>query len=301
MIIVRLVGGLGNQMFQYALGRHLSVIHNRELKLDISGYMGNIANPLKGIRVFSLQAFNIQQNFASSEDLKPFLWAKKTNFSYKILRRLNCLGNYARKSYLVEPEKNYFKFDERLLKSEIKNPVYIQGFWQSEKYFKNIEKIIRDDFSFKQEPSGLNAIMYGRINQTESVCIHVRHGDNATSAAEQHGVLPMEYYNKAVEILTQKVKNPEFYIFSDDPDWARKNLRLDYPTQYISHNGDSKNYEDLRLMIACRHHIIGNSTFSWWAAWLGKKPNQMVFAPQKYHMHGSTKIIDLYPETWQIL
>lgn len=301
MIIVRLVGGLGNQMFQYALGRHLSISRNRELRLDISGYDGNVADPLKGVRIFSMHPFNIQAKFAQASDLGPFVWVKKTNLPYKLLRRINRFGNYRNKSYIVEPSVFYFKFDPQLLKADLSDPVYIEGYWQTEKYFKAIEDVIRKDFTFKEPPTGFNADLLNRIENTSSVCLHIRHGDNATAVAKQHGVLPLEYYMKAVKLLTQKIKNLEFYIFSDDPDWAKANLKLDYPAQYVNHNGDNKNYEDLRLMIACNHHIIGNSTFSWWAAWLGKKTGQMVFAPKKYHMEGTLQAIDLYPESWQLL
>lgn len=300
-IIVRMLGGLGNQLFQYALGRQLSIIHKRPLKLDTSYYTASNPDPKKGIRIFCLPHFNIQAGIATVEDIKPFQKYIRKGFLNKVLRHSSAIGKYYSRPFIFEPKKNYFVFDRNLLTYPLKPIVYMDGFWQTEKYFSNIEDIIRKDFSFTEEPDELNKKMAAEIAATDSVCIHIRHGDNATKIAKNHGVLPLEYYYASIRQLIKQVPSPRFYIFSDDPEWSRENLKLDFPAVFVSHNGDEKNYEDLRLMALCKHHIIGNSTFSWWGAWLGKKPGQLVFAPERYHMHIHIPTKDLYPSSWQLI
>lgn len=292
---------MGNQMFQYALGRHLSLIHKWPLKLDLSYYTEAAGDPKKGIRIYGLDHFNIQAGIASAEDTLSFQIFLKKNILSKILRHLSGLGEYYKRSFIFEPPKNYFKFDPHLLTEPLKSEVYLDGFWQTEKYFSAIENIIRQDFTFKDAPGAVNQAMLAHIDIAESVCLHIRHGDNATKIAAKHGVLPFGYYQQAISELTKTISSPHFYIFSDDPEWARENLRLEYPATFVSHNGDEKNYEDLRLMTRCKHHIIGNSTFSWWGAWLGKKPGQIVYAPKRYHVNDNIPTVDLYPKVWKLI
>jgi hypothetical protein len=302
LIIVRLLGGLGNQMFQYALGRQLSLIHKRPLKLDISYYTEATPDPKKGIRIYCLNHFNIQAEIATLSDIKPFQkYLGKQNFFSKVLRHASGLGKYYRRSYIFEPPKNYLVFDPKLLRESLKPVVYLDGFWQTEKYFSGIEKIIRQDFSFTDAADEINQTMLAEIDSCDSVAIHIRHGDNATKVAAKHGVLPLEYYHQAVNGLIKTVAQPHFYIFSDDPEWAKENLKLNFPATFVTHNGDEKNYEDLRLMTYCKHHIIGNSTFSWWGAWLGKKSGQLVYAPKKYHVKDNIPTTDLYPGGWELI
>lgn len=112
---------------------------------------------------------------------------------------------------------------------------------------------------------------------------------------------PLSYYYQAVKDLARQVSTPQFYVFSDDPDWAKSNLKLNFPCTFVTHNGEEKNYEDLRLMAACRHHIMGNSTFSWWGAWLGKKQGQLVYAPKRYHFGHNAPTADFYPSGWKLI
>jgi hypothetical protein len=139
------------------------------------------------------------------------------------------------------------------------------------------------------------------IREAESVAVHVRHGDNATAAAQGLGVLPLAYYQKAAGLISEQARHPQFFVFSDDLDWARATLTLPGPATFVTHNGDEKNYEDMRLMAACKHHIVANSTFSWWGAWLGKKDDQIVYAPMKYYINTDQDFRDFYPASWNLL
>lgn len=298
MIIVKLTGGLGNQMFQYALGLHVSMINKLPLVMDLTAFEGIVADPHKGARVFSLKPFNLSAGIASIETLSKFNFYLKSLFFKRLLRFYTGKDSYFKRKYIIEPSSNYFHFDPRILKHIIQGDVYIEGYWQSEKYFNEIEDIIRKEFSFKDEPDEINKKIIQEMESVDSVSIHVRRGDNATSSSLGNGVLPTEYYHAALRKLEVDVKAPVLYIFSDDPKWVEENLKFTYKTVYISHNGDEKNYEDLRLMTHCRHHIIGNSTFSWWGAWLGKKSNQIVIAPKTYQANIDISNTDFLPKEW---
>ncbi len=303
MIVVNIKGGLGNQFFQYALGRSLSIVHKKELKLEAFSYEGNVADPQKGIRTFGLSNFNIKAQIATKEDLLPFknyFRIDKIGKFYKLINLLKPLPYY-KKKYLVEPKRLWWHFDKNILEAPIADPVYIKGFWQTEKYFIEIEKEIRQELMVKTPPDEINSKFLREIDESNSVAIHIRHGDNSNAVAAQHGVLPLNYYHQAMAEIVKKVDNPRFYIFSDDPDWVRENLKLAFDCVYVSHNNDENNFEDMRLMSQCKHHIIGNSTFSWWGAWLGKKAGQIVFAPKCYYVEQDISETDYYPKNWKLL
>ena len=253
MIIVKLRGGLGNQMFQYAAGRALALRHQTNLKLDRSIYSQKLLRWLKGdtLRHYALDVFNLQVEFT-------------------VRRQMN------------------------------RGDVYLDDYWQSEDYFKDIEKIIHQDFTFKKSPEGLNKKLAKQIAQTASVSIHIRRGDYVTSRRTNrfHGTCSPDYYHRCVELIEDKISNPHFFIFGDDIKWAKENLEINHPIIFVEHNYGSENYfEDMRLMSLCRHNIIANSSFSWWGAWLNENSNKMVLAPQKWF---KAKINDrgIVPQSW---
>lgn len=286
MIIVKLIGGLGNQMFQYALGRHLAHLHKTELKLDITNF------ETYKLHNYSLGTFNIKKTIASEDEISRFKKNKirpgKKWFLYNKL--------FANKSKYFQ-EKN-FSFTPEVL--SLGNDLYIDGYWQSEKYFKEIETIIRAEFSFILPQGEKDKEIYKLITESDSISIHIRRADYVTSANtnKTHGSCPVEYYIGAVGLLAQKMTNPHFFIFSDDYEWVRQNIKIDHPTVYVNHNNADTNYQDLRLMASCKHNIIANSTFSWWGAWLNKNPNKIVVAPKKWFADASKNDSDLIPSTW---
>ena len=296
MIIVKIGGGLGNQLFQYAFGLSLAAFYKTELRLDAGDYKAAVGDPKLGVRVFGLDNFQISAPRASASELAEFRFYFHKLFG-KLRRFYSRPNTYYKRKYLIEPARNYFCFDDRVFKIPGRKNIYCEGFFQSVKYFSAVTDLVKKEFTFKAEPEAVNARMLSEIIRTNSVALHIRHGDNVL-AASNLGVLPLAYYQAAIKRLAATEPNLVFYVFSDDPEWARENLRLDYPTVYVSHNGDTKNYEDLRLMINCRHHIIGNSTFSWWGAWLGQKDGQKVFAPRHYHVGEDVSRKDFYPSGW---
>ena len=301
LIVVRLRGGLGNQLFQYALGRRLSLIHDRPLLLDTSEYRAAGPDPRQGIRVYCLQHFHIRAGVAGPEETGPFRRYYRQDLLSRVLRRAGGLGFLLDHTYSYRTFRQAHMFYPRVLARRPRRVCYLDGYWQLERFFAPIEVILREELVLREPPDDYNRGMLERIDSSESVCVHVRHGDNANQAAAQHGVLPPDYYARAIDDLVRAVPNPRFFVFSDDPEWARENVRPGRDATYVDGNGDERNYEDLRLMGRCRHHITGNSTFSWWGAWLGRRPGQRVYAPGRYFMHLEVPIGDYYPKSWNII
>lgn len=291
MIIVKIVGGLGNQMFQYALGRALAHKNKTDLKLDISEY----ENRYK-LHRYSLQHLNIDEKIATAEEIKRLKDGDNPRILLQLLKifKKTPIVNSA-KSHIIEKK---FSFDEPIL--SLGDNIYLDGYWQSEKYFTNIQDIIRREFQIKTPPNPNNESMIKRIKTTDAVAVHIRRGDYVSdkNANSVHGSATLNYYTKAAKIIIYSVKSPTFFIFSDDPQWVKENLSLPNSMIFIDHNGPEKNYEDLRLMSFCKHHIIANSTFSWWGAWLANNENQKVIAPLKW-FNNNTDTRDLIPAHWE--
>lgn len=298
MIVSKISSGLGNQLFQYAFGIYISKINKTEHKVDISGYKDVAPDPKLGIRICGLDHFNITSKYATVDDLREFNFLVHNRFFRRLIRFYSLKNNYYKRKYIIEPENNYFHFDPKVLEYRQEGNVYIEGYWQSEKYFKGVEDIVRKELTFKNKPNKINSETIKQIESSNSICIHIRHGDNVNM---ENGVLPLDYYYRAVDKISERVTNPVFYIFSDDPDWVKENLKLEHSTVYVSHNDAENCHEDLRLMTHCKHHIIGNSTFSWWGAWLGKKENQIVFSPRSNHSYQDLPSSDHIPEEWNFI
>jgi len=289
VIVVNLLGGLGNQMFQYALGRYLSLHKNTKLKLDI-GSLSNGAGCT--YREYALDVFNINAKIINDDELLYFRRLKKNKFC----RTLQKFYPYSKRILIREREG--FKYDPNVFKCG-KN-VYLEGYWQSEKYFIDIEDVIRREFTIRLPKDQENLLLSNEINNSNSVCVHIRRGDYVTNknANIYHGICSVEYYYKAIELLLNNgVVNPYFFVFSDDPDWARENLKLKYPVKIIDINLD-KPYEDLRLMSQCKHFVIANSSFSWWGAWLSPSNDKIVIAPKRWITNEARDINDLFPKEW---
>lgn len=289
MIVVRLSGALGNQMFEYAAGRSLALRNNTQLKLDASFYSLN----LEPKRIYSLGTFKIKEDFASEDELED-LKVNENNPLRKYFPRLSAQMNFNHKPSHVREANLKTSF------LTLPDNTYLDGYWQSEKYFKWIEKIIRREFEFKTPPVGLNARVLNAITHTNSVSIHIRRTDYLNSRSQKlYYHCPESYFTNAVELVASRVNQPKFYIFSDDPDWVKRNLKLKFPTTYIVNNSIDMGYEDLRLMSNCKHNIIVNSSFSWWGAWLNYHKNKIIIAPKKWFLNPQENINDRIPLSWK--
>jgi len=288
MIIIYLKGGLGNQMFQYAAGRHLCEIHKTELKMDISAY--DYDGPLE----YFLGPFNIQENFASPDEIKELTEIKRTKFQLQ----LHNLFHKHPKRPRTFIRGNYSYFNPDILK--LPDNIYLEGYWCSEKYFAGIADIIRREFTIKTPQTGKDKKLSEMLTTSESVSIHIRRGDYVSDkvANQTHGTCGLDYYYCCIEHLVDLVKTPRFFVFSDNIEWCRNNLQLSYPVVFVDHNGLETAYEDLRLMSQCKHNIIANSTFSWWAAWLNPNDDKLVFASKKWFANEDKDSSDIIPAKW---
>lgn len=289
MVITRLIGGLGNQMFQYAVGRRLAHVLGVELKLDITEFDNY---KLRTFRTYSLGNFNIREKFASPGEVAVL--ARPTileRMRAKVLRR----PPRPPRTYIRE---KHFHFDPDIL--NLLDGVYLDGYWQSEKYFADIAKIIRREFTVKVPQTGENQELGEQINSRESVSLHVRRGDYALDphTNKVHGCCGIDYYLRCVEFINSKVKNAHFFAFSDEPQWIAENLKLPCSMTIVNHNNTSKEYEDLRLISQCKHHIIANSSFSWWGAWLSSNQVKTVLAPKRWFNTDEHNTKDLIPDGW---
>ncbi|HJV64635.1 MAG TPA: alpha-1,2-fucosyltransferase [Geomonas sp.] len=293
MVIVRLSGGLGNQMFQYAAARRLALVNQAPLKLDL-GWFRNIPRG-DTHRVYELHVFNSIQEVASAREVRALQGINISGWPKIAKRFLKKTGLLIKTSAVRE---KFYHFDPEIL--GLTGDLHLDGYWQSPLYFDDVAEVIRSDFSLKPAPDEANAAMAARIAGVEAVSIHVRRGDYVSNQAigQYHGSTTLDYYRAAIGEMERRVKSPCFFVFSDDPAWVKDNLRITSPTVYVGHNGPDKGYEDLRLMTLCRHHVIANSSFSWWGAWLAGHAGQLVIAPKKWFNNEAVNTADLIPKGW---
>jgi len=286
MIIVQLKGGLGNQLFQYAAGLSLAAVHNTILKVDIEA-LNHPDAAIGTYRKFDLQALTLSPAVATDKEISTI---RPSGF-FRILDKLQ--PAYKRKEY----KESGFYFDTSFFKS--RNNIYLKGYRQSEQYFTPIKPVIETGFRFK--PEIISAVIeYGqKLIEENSISLHVRRGDYKNPVVmDYHGLSDASYYQKAIDLLQRKINQPKFYIFSDDPEWVQDNLQFSAPMEIISGIKSHNHFEDFHLISQCKHQIIANSTFSWWAAWLNKNPEKIVVAPKKWFNNAPYDTRDLIPETW---
>lgn len=266
MIIVNLKGGLGNQMFQYALGRTLALKNNDVLKLDTESLskakvIGNIYRP------FDLEVFTIEKNIATREEVLALkhphgIFSKAIiKFKHKVLRQSNVV------------------FNQKVTK--LTGSQYLDGYWQSPLYFENIRPTLLADFTLREALSPSGQILQAQIKSTNSVSIHIRRGDYVQNprVLRENGICSVTYYKQAVAKINAMQKEVTYFIFSDDMTWVKENLPFkDAAVVYIEDKTLTAPQE-LYLMSQCKHNIIANSSFSWWAAWLNQFERKMVIAP----------------------
>ncbi len=291
MIIVKLMGGLGNQMFQYAAGLSLAQNKKTELFIDDSFLIAE-TNNLYTKRNLELQCFNLDIKIALEKDIKRFNITRSSKYIRSLQRNFPFLFSnlYAAESGMMF-QKEFFNFPKN---------TYLDGFWQSEKYFKNIESILEKRFTPKETPNSENKDWLKKITERESVSLHIRRGDYimSKSSQEHHGNLILSYYINALNIIKSKYSNIEVFVFSDDLDWCKENLNLKFNTHFVDANQKSNFHFDLFLMSHCKHNIIANSSFSWWGAWLNKNPEKIVIAPKDWFNDKSINTQDLIPVKW---
>lgn len=282
MQIIWCSGGLGNQMFQYAFYRRLQ-LDGKSVTLDISGFNDyGLHNGFELDKIFpvkinladEVRVNNIKQKISHLSLLKKIWWKVFTNFRPVIV------------------QKN-FGYSSRL--SNLQGLKYLEGYWQSEKYFGTHSDTIRNDFKFPLLDIK-NKDYADKISQVEAVSIHIRMGDYVNHPLHG-GICTLEYYKKALSLIEEKVESPLFFIFSNDIEWCQNNLKLDKAI-YVTGNEGKNSFRDMQLMSMCKHNIIANSSFSWWGAWLNNNPDKVVVAPSKWFNDKTINTKDLLPDSW---
>jgi len=281
--IVKFNGGLGNQMFQYAFAYVLEEKTGIKTLFDMSFFEKRYARP------YELENFSLNAKFVEDFWLKlklKIMWKLRKNLKDKKFLGLN---------FYSEP---HFEFDKYAFK--IKPNTYIEGFFQSEKYFEKFKDEILDAFKFKNKPDDFNQFLIDEINKSNSVSMHIRRGDYVQKKRYQelYANCSLDYYKRGVEYIASKYENPKLFIFSDDIDWVKANFNFPYEYVFVSNNSGAKSYEDMRLMSLCKHNIIANSSFSWWGAWLNNNKEKIVIAPKKWFNDGRINQDDVIPENW---
>ena len=275
-------------MFQYAFGRANAIRLGAELKFELTNPTLIIHHGFELERVFNIKA---------TEATKMDVYFLLGIYRHRLVRKaINALGlSKVFKTPYVEEQ--HFNFSPEML--NFREHSYVNGYWQSEKYFLAIENEIRSDFVFKLQFSQQNAEVSEKISKSNSVSLHIRRGDYVSNpeVTAVHGLCTIEYYQMAIKYIAERVHLPNFYIFSDDIAWVQNNLKINYPHQYINHNHGSESFNDMRLMSLCKHHIIANSSFSWWGAWLNESADKIVVAP-KYWFSYEINSQDLIPTSW---
>lgn len=285
MIIVKLMGRLGNQMFQFALAKSLGS-DGKEVLIDDS--MLRYDNDHMELGVFPKVERELKiappQMAGRLGDLDKSLFGKirRRTIGYK-------KTHIRERGYAYHPE--LFKLDG----------VYLDGYWQTERYFINIEETIRMLYTFPEIEDEENSAMAERIQGCDSVSLHIRRGDYLSAKnAPMHGdICTRAYYDRAIGHIREHVGSPQFFIFTDDAQWARAEYGDKKAFTVVDINHGSQSFRDMQLMSLCRHHIVANSSFSWWGAWLDQRRDKIVVAPPKWFNLAETP--DIWCDGWTVM
>jgi hypothetical protein len=282
MRIVRCLGGLGNQMFQYALYKSLNKRFGK-VKMDLTGFNNY---PLHN-------GFEVQNIFDLHIDIAPTFISRVyyTPERKWIFRKLRKIFNIKNMYY---EETSPFNFNQELFSNE--HTKYYWGYWQNPLYFADIEDEIRNDFKFKLPLDEKNQLLLIDIRKTNSVSLHIRRGDYIQDPL-LGGLCNMEYYQKAIKHINESIKSPKYFIFSNDMEWCKTNFELPN-CEFVSWNNGASSYIDMQLMSACKHNIIANSSFSWWGAWLNNNTLKIVIGPKKWTNNTQIDTSRLFPTNW---
>jgi len=284
MIVVNLQGGIGNQMFQYSFGRYLSRITGQTLFLNIEVYRKGFSNRDYDLDIFRLPDHEVGTLTMLHDRLlgtdQPIVRISERSFQYD--------------AELVGVFESYASDNT----GDNKCNILLSGYWQSYKYLQGIGSMLLNDFSFCNDLYGKWRILAEQIDLQQSVMINVRRGD-FLEKMDYHGVVDMDYLTSAISIIGKDVADPFFYVFSDDIPWCKANIR-GYRNMFFV---DESYYDDkyqyyLQLMVRCKHFIISNSSFCWWAAWLAPYDQKKVIAPVKWFTDTSLDARDLIPPDW---
>lgn len=279
-IIVKIKAGLGNQMFQYACGRAMAMRTGGALKLDVSDW----AHDREKVRSYLLGSFDIAGSVATDEEIKEMIYPHGEFMARARRKMVSILRIHGSKNRIIKRHGD----------------IYLDGFWQSENYFLDQAGQIRKDFKLKNAfGTAAEGISKQISGGPTAVSVHIRRGDNAhsPSSMKSFGCPGIDYYSSAIDKLTAEIGPLKLFIFSDEIEWARENLRTDHETVFVSQDCIDP-CEEIALMSLCKHHVISNSTFGWWGAWLNANPDKIVVAPRRWALQNIQEYKDIIPAGW---
>lgn len=286
MVISKITSGLGNQLFQYALGRHLALQSNTSLWFDLRYFHQEYATDTP--RKFKLDRFNVCYHLL---DASPWLYASKAT---------GLLPQRSLRPLIDTRHEAHFHFDPSVIRQAAPFTI-LWGFWQSEKYFADSAPQIRKELTFNRPLSETFRTYQRQILQADiPISVHIRRGDYVTHPefSQSFGFVGLDYYQKALIHLKNLFPSATLFFFSDDPAWVQANIATDQKHVFLQSTGADADVDDLQLMSICHHHVIANSSFSWWGAWLNPQPDKVVIAPQRWFANKPWNTKDLLPPGW---
>lgn len=291
-VVVTLCGGLGNQLFQYAVARAISARSNSPLVLDLTWFDDVLLQSNMTVRKYALAPFELPVLLRSSIATQSKFSQVLSNFRALISRRLGI--HIGERRYI----ESSFRFDKEVL--TLRAPVLLSGYWQSYRYFDDVANLIRKEIKTIRTLSKNSAEILKKIRASDAICVHVRRGDYVTNkgASLFHGLCSLEYYLKGVASVAQGLKYPHGFVFSDDPDWVKDNLDIGIDFTVVDVNGPDDAHQDIWLMSSCKHFVIANSSLSWWGAWLGDELDKRVVYPSRWFTDRFINTSDLFPDGW---
>lgn len=283
--IVSISGGLGNQMFQYAFAKALTRLKNTKVEFDFGFYKN------QNLRTPELENFRLSLPLVN--EYKLFLFGLKPSRFY-IRPIIKLIRSICKPEIVLE---KYFNYNPDVFKS--KGLIYFDGYWQSEKYFEDITAEIRSDFAFNST-NLQNTCEYEIVNKPTTVGVHIRRGDYVSNTHVKNliGTLPISYYHKAFAEIEKQIQNPNYIFFSDDIEWVKQNFPKKNNYFYIKQS--ISGFNSMHLFSLCKHQIIANSSFSWWAAWLNSNSRKIVIAPKFWFVDKNMQMQagDIIPKKW---
>ena len=295
-VISKQLSGLGNQLFQYAAGLYFADRYKGQLLVLQEPSVGMLSHG-KYHRPFLLSHFQITSPIRIKNRIDHLMLSLSPR-SLRLSAPMKVLGGVAVRHEVKE--KHYQFVEDVDLPSGVRT-LYLSGYWQAYGYADAVAAQLRQELRLREPVRGNNQRVLREIEAAPvSVSLHVRRGDY-TLAVEGNIALPLDYYHRAIDFIRQRFDDPIFFIFSDDLEFARLNLPTRMRQVFVEGNDDFSAQEDLRLMAACQHHIIANSSFSWWGAWLNPSPEKIVVAPRHWQLSPESAYPDLLPPTWHAL
>lgn len=282
MVVVQIIGGLGNQLFQYAFKMAYDSVNNEKCLIDNTAYKDYLTF------AYQLDLFHIENCVAGPAQIqqsKHAHWAIKYKFPFRFIKKCRYRTVKEKIENIYEPELLHRSGD-----------VYFSGYFQTPQYFEHIRDDILRTFKLKKRLNKANSDMLQKIKKSgNAVSVHIRRGDYL-KFSDIYGCVTDKYYDNAMKYIADHIKKPKFFVFSDDIQWCRDNIPKCYDVVFVDINDGAHGYFDMELMKNCKHNIIANSSFSWWGAWLNENPNKIVIAPKQWF--NDNRPTDIIPKDW---